>query len=165
MAPPRDRGLVIEERNPVAAAAGPPEAGPGGATRSAEGLGRTRPLKPGSLRERVHGNPALLLSWRIGVFVLGLLFVLLGIALTALPGPLTIPPVLVGLWVWSTEFAWAARFFAAFRRKAQDAWRHARQHPISSAAVTVGGLAAAGAVFWAVGHYRLIEQARIALGI
>jgi hypothetical protein len=26
--------------------------------------------------------------------------------------------VLLGLWVWSTEFAWAARFFATFRRKA-----------------------------------------------
>ena len=58
-----------------------------------------------------------------------LLFVALGIALTVLPGPLTIPPVLLGLWVWSTEFEWARRFFAAFSRKARDAWQHARQHP------------------------------------
>jgi hypothetical protein len=90
---------------------------------------------------------------------------MLGIALTALPGPLTIPPVLVGLWVWSTEFQWAARFFATFKRKAQDTWRHARQHPVSSAAVTVGGLAAAGVAFWAVGHYRLVDQAKVALGL
>ena len=139
-----------------------------GATRCpdcTDGLGKPRPVKPGSFRERVHGNPALLLPWRIGVFVLGLLFLVLGIALTALPGPLTIPPVLIGLWVWSSEFRWAARLFATFKRKAQEAWRHARQHPISSAAVTVGGLAAAGVAFWAVGHFQLVDQAKVALGL
>lgn len=139
-----------------------------GATRCpdcTDGLGKPRPVMPGSFRERMHSNPSLLLSWRIGVFVVGLLFVLLGIALTALPGPLTIPPVLIGLWIWSSEFLWAARFFAIFKRKAQDAWQHARQHPVSSAAVTVGGLAAAGVAFWAVGHYQLVDQAKTALGL
>jgi hypothetical protein len=127
--------------------------------------GKPRPVQPGSLRERVHSRAGLLLPWRIGVFVVGMLFVLLGIALTALPGPLTIPPVLLGLWIWSTEFEWAARFFATFTRKAQQAWRHAKQHPVSSAAVTVGGLAAAGVAFWAVGHYQLVDQAKAALGL
>jgi hypothetical protein len=139
-----------------------------GATRCpdcTDGLGQPRPVKPGSFRERMHGNPSLLLAWRIGVFVAGLLFVLLGIALTALPGPLTIPPVLIGLWIWSSEFQWAARFFAVFKRKAQDAWQHARQHPASSAAITVGGLAAAGVAVWAVGHYQLVDQAKTALGL
>ena len=143
-------------------------AAPTGATRCegcTDGLGQPRPIKPGSFRERVHSTPALALAWRIGVFVAGLLFVALGIALTVLPGPLTIPPVLIGLWIWSTEFAWARRFFAAFRRKARDAWQHARQHPVSSAAVTLGGLAAAGAAFWAVGHFQLVDQAKAALGI
>jgi hypothetical protein len=145
-----------------------PAPAPQGATRCpdcTDGLGKPRPVQPGSLRERVHGKPGLLLPWRIGVFVLGLLFVLLGIALTALPGPLTIPPVLVGLWVWSTEFEWAARFFATFTRKAQDVWQHAKQHPVSSAAVTVSGLAAAGVALWAVGHYELVDKAKVALGI
>lgn len=139
-----------------------------GATRCPEctdGLGKPRPVKPGSFRERMHSNPSLLLPWRIGVFVVGLLFVLLGIALTALPGPLTIPPVLLGLWVWSSEFQWAARFFATLKRQAQDAWRHAKQHPVSSAAVTLGGLAAAGVAFWAVGHYQLVDQTKMALGL
>ncbi|WP_336031055.1 hypothetical protein [Geodermatophilus sp. FMUSA9-8] len=45
------------------------------------------------------------------------------------------------------------------------AWRHARQHPVSSAAITVGGLAAAGAVFWAVGHFDLVDRATSALGL
>jgi Putative transmembrane protein (PGPGW) len=102
--------------------------------------------------------------WRIGVFLAGLACVALGFALAVLPGPLTIPPILLGLWVWSTEFQWARRFFAVFRRKARDAWAHARQHPVSSIVITVGGLAAAGVAVWAVGHFQLVDRAREALG-
>ncbi len=139
-----------------------------GATRCpdcTDGLGKPRPAEPGSLRARIHSKPGLVVPYRIAVFVTGLLFVLLGIALTALPGPLTIPPVLIGLWIWSSEFSWAARFFAVFKRKAQDAWRHAKQHPVSSAAITVGGLAAAAVAVWAVGHFSLVERATEALGV
>ncbi len=146
--------------------AGTPPAGHG-ATRSPElsdGLGQLRPVVPGSFREKVHSRPGRALAWRVGVFVVGLLFVLLGLALTVLPGPLTIPPVLVGLWVWSTEFRWARLVFATFARKGRDAWAHARQHPVSSAAVTVGGLAGAAVVFWAVGHFDVVDRATSALG-
>jgi hypothetical protein len=31
--------------------------------------------------------------------------------------------------------------------------------------VTAGGLAAAGVAFWAVGHYRLVDEARVGLGL
>jgi hypothetical protein len=88
-----------------------------------------------------------------------------GLALTALPGPLTIPPVLLGLWVWSTEFDWASRILASFRRKATDTWQHVKQHPVSSIAVTVGGLVLAAVAFWAVGHFELVDGAKDALGI
>ncbi len=139
-----------------------------GATRCpdcTDGLGTPRPVEPGSWRDRIRQKPGLATVYRVGVFVVGLLFVLLGLALTVLPGPLTIPPVLVGLWVWSTEFDWARRLFASFRRKAVAAWRHAKQHPVSSAAVTIGGLAAAALVFWAVGHFDLVDRATDALGL
>ena len=139
-----------------------------GATRCpdcTDGLGQPRPVKPGSFREKVHSKPGRALAWRVAVFVGGLLFVLLGLALTVLPGPLTIPPVLLGLWVWSTEFEWARRVFVTFRRKAREAWAHARQHPVSSVAVTVGGLAAAALVFWAVGHFDLVDRGMSALGV
>ncbi|MDP9428143.1 MAG: PGPGW domain-containing protein [Actinomycetota bacterium] len=138
----------------------------GGATRCpdcTDGLGKPRPVKPGSWRDRVRSKPGPATAYRAGVFVVGLLFVLLGVALTVLPRPLTIPPILVGLWVWSTEFEWARRFFVAFRRKARDAWAHAKQHPVSSAAVTIGGLVLAGVVFWAVGHYDLVDRALAAI--
>jgi hypothetical protein len=73
--------------------------------------------------------------------------------------------VLLGLWVWSTEFEWARRVFATFAQKARDAWAHARAHPASSLAVTVGGLAAAGVAFWAVGHFELVDRTTTALGL
>ncbi|SOC50218.1 Putative transmembrane protein (PGPGW) [Blastococcus aggregatus] len=140
----------------------------GGSTRCpdcTDGLGRPRELRPGSFRERVHRKREVALAWRIGVFAVGLLCVALGVALAVLPGPLTIPPVLLGLWVWSTEFEWARRIFTSFSRKARDAWEHARAHPASSLAVTGGGLAAAGVAFWAVGHFQLVDQATTALGL
>ena len=130
-----------------------------------DGLGKPRELKPGSFRARMHSNKGTAIAWRVAVFTAGLLLVMLGVALTVLPGPLTIPPVLAGLWVWSTEFDWARRFFASFKRKAIAAWRHAKQHPVSSLAVTVGGLAAAGIAFWAVGHFQLVDKATTALGL
>jgi hypothetical protein len=139
-----------------------------GATRCpdcTDGLGSPRPVEPGSFRDRLQNNRPAYLAWRVGVFVGGLLFVLLGIALTALPGPLTIPPVLLGLWLWSTEFDWARRLFATFRRKATDTWEHARQHPVGSTVVTVGGLVLAVVAFWAVGHFHLVDEAESALGI
>jgi uncharacterized membrane protein YbaN (DUF454 family) len=131
----------------------------------ADGLGKPSPVEHGSLRHRIRSKPGLAQVWRVGVFVVGLLFIALGVALAVLPGPLTIPPVLLGLWVWSTEFDWARRLFLSFRRKADEAWKHAKQHPVSSAVITLGGLALAGAVFWAVGHFDLVERGKDLVGL
>ena len=130
-----------------------------------DGLGRPTAVHHDSLRARIRSKPGLAQAWRVGVFVAGLVCMAVGVALMVLPGPLTIPPALLGLWIWSSEFAWARRFFEAFQRKARDAWAHARQHPVSSAVITVGGLALAGAVVWAVGHFSLVDRARDAVGL
>lgn len=130
-----------------------------------DGLGDAAPVERGSFRHRMRSNPVTAQLWRLGVFLAGLLCVALGFALAVLPGPLTIPPVLVGLWIWSTEFAWARRLFRSFQRKARDAWQHAKQHPVSSAAITLGGLALAGAAFWAVGHFDLVARAKELVGL
>ena len=129
-----------------------------------DGLGKPKPIEPGTFRAKVHATRGTALAWRVGVFLAGLVCVAIGIALTVLPGPLTIPPIVLGLWIWSSEFGWARALFATARRTARDTWAHARQHPASSVAITVGGLAAAGAVVWAVGHFQLVDQATAALG-
>ena len=122
-------------------------------------------VPPGGRRDRLRSNPATRLPYRIGVFVLGLLCIAAGLALAVLPGPLTIPPVLLGLWIWSWEFAFAQRFFESFKEKASDAWDHAKAKPVSSALVTVLGLAAAGAAMWAVVHYDLVARGKDAVGL
>jgi hypothetical protein len=126
---------------------------------------RAATSSPTSFRERAHRTRGTTLLWRTGVFVAGLLCVAIGLALTVLPGPLTIPPVVLGLWIWSTEFRWARSLFATARRKAQDAWAHAKQHPAGSAAITVAGIAIAGVAVWSVGHFQLVDKATTALGL
>jgi hypothetical protein len=141
--------------------ADPPRTDP---SERADALGGERPVPRGSFRDRVRGKRGVGPFWRVGVFVAGLLCIAAGFALAVLPGPLTIPPVLLGLWIWSTEFQWAARFFATFTRKAQDAWRH------EAAPRQLGGRHSrrpgrGGVAFWAVGHYRLVDEAKVALGL
>jgi uncharacterized membrane protein YbaN (DUF454 family) len=113
----------------------------------------------------VRAKPGVGHAYRVGVFIAGLLCIGLGFALAVLPGPLTIPPVLLGLWIWSTEFRFAERLFDSFKSKAKEAWSHAKAHPASSAAITIGGLAAAGAAMWAVSHFELIAKSKDAVGI
>ncbi len=135
------------------------------AYRAGEALGEPRQVPEGGWRDRVRSKPGIGQAYRVGVFVAGLLFIAMGFALAVLPGPLTIPPVLLGLWIWSTEFRFAERFFTSFKRKAQEAWTHAKAHKVSSAAMTVGGLAAAGVAMWAVGHFELVDKGKAAFGL
>ena len=126
----------------------------------ADDLSEPARVPPGSRRDRIRSKPGLRETYRLGIFLLGLAFILGGIALAVLPGPLTIPPVLIGLWIWSTEFRFAQRLFDSFKEKADEAWEHAKRRPVSSAAITLAGLAAAAAAFWAVNHFELIDKAK-----
>ena len=130
-----------------------------------DGLGEPAHVPNGSWRDRVRSKPGIGHAYRVGVFVAGLLCIALGFALAVLPGPLTIPPVLLGLWIWSTEFRFAERFFDSFKRKAGEVWTHAKAHPTSSGAITIGGLAAAGVAMWAASHYELVAKGKDAIGV
>ncbi len=114
-----------------------------------------------SLRRTAGGALAL----KIGAFVLGGLFILLGLAAAVLPGPLTIPPMLLGLYIWATEFDWADRLLQRAKKSAQEAWHKAKQRPVVATVTTVGGLVLAGVVIWAVGHYDVVARVRDAVGL
>jgi hypothetical protein len=130
-----------------------------------DALGGETPAPSGSFRARMRSRPGRRLVWRCGVFVVGLLCIAAGGALVVLPGPLTIPPIVLGLWIWSTEFAWANRFFAPAREKAKVAWKNAKEHPVSSSLITVGGLVVAGLVIWLVSHFHLVQQVKEYVGL
>ena len=131
--------------------------------RLTDGLGQPADVPRHGWRDRVRSKPGLREAYRVGIFAAGLLCIAAGVALAVLPGPLTIPPILLGLWIWSTEFRFAERFFDTFKDKAREAWAHARAHPITSACVTGAGLLAAAVAFWAVSHYQLVDTAKDAI--
>jgi hypothetical protein len=120
---------------------------------------------PRGWRARVRRTPGGALVLKVAVFVLGLLFILLGLALAALPGPLTIPPILLGVWIWSSEFAWADRLLDRAKRSAREAWENAKRRPVVSALVTGSGLVALGVAVYLVGRYDLVDRSRDAVGL
>lgn len=128
-------------------------------------LPRPAEVPKGGFRDRMRQKPGIGHAYRIGVFIVGLLFIALGVALVVLPGPLTIPPIILGLWIWSTEFAFADRLFDKFKEEGRDAWEHAKRHPVSSTVVTVGGLIGAAVAIWAVSKYDLIDKGKDAIGL
>ncbi len=136
-----------------------------GSPSSGDKLGGQTEVPPGGWRDRMRSKPGIGHFYRVGVFVAGLACIAAGAALLVLPGPLTIPPVLLGLYLWSTEFVWAKRFFDPFKVKADQAWQHAKQRPVSSTIVTVGGLVLAGVAFWAFSHYHVIDRLRDFVGL
>jgi hypothetical protein len=91
-------------------------------------------------RARLRATPGGAIFLKLVVLVVGALFIGLGLVLVVLPGPLTIPPVLFGLWIWSTEFAWAERLRQRAAVRGRAALEAAKQRPVHSAAATFAGL-------------------------
>jgi hypothetical protein len=92
------------------------------------------------------------------VLVVGGVFIALGAALIVLPGPLTIPPVLLGLYIWSTEFSWAERLRLRTAAHGRVAWAATKRRPVHAAAVTSAGLAALVAALMAGSRYSLVDR-------
>jgi hypothetical protein len=92
------------------------------------------------VRHRLRTKRSTAHVWRVIVFLTGLLFILLGVVLVVLPGPLTIPPILFGLWIWSTEFEAAERLVDRFQEKAKEGWEDVKRHPVRAGLVTGFGL-------------------------
>ena len=93
------------------------------------------------MRERVRRLPAGDVIVRVTVFVLGAAFIALGLALSVLPGPFTIPPVLVGLLIWSLEFDFAQHWLDRAKVPAQKAWDDAQARPVRAGLTLAASLA------------------------
>jgi uncharacterized membrane protein len=109
-------------------------------------------------RARVRSTRVGAVLLKVVVFVLGAVFIVVGGVLIVLPGPLTIPPVLLGVWIWSTEFAWAERLRLQVAQRARVAWDAARRRPVHSVAATVGGLLLLAAGLVAAQRYDIVDR-------
>ena len=103
-------------------------------------------MTPWRLRDRVRGLPAGDVIVHVVVFLIGALLMALGLVLVVLPGPLTIPPIVLGLAVWALEFDFAQRWLGPWQRRAQRAWDAAKAQPWRTGFVVGGGLVAAAAL-------------------
>ena len=112
------------------------------------------------LRDRVRRLPAGDVVVHGTVFLLGAACIALGVAAVVLPGPLTIPPILLGLAIWSLEFDFAQAWLDRAKVPAQKAWDEARAHPWRTAAVTGGGAALMIGAAVLVSAFELVDRAR-----
>ena len=102
---------------------------------------------------------------RVVLFVAGLLLILLGLALIVLPGPLTIPPILLGVWLWSLEFEFARHWLRPIKKQGSAAWDTAKEKPIHTGVVTTLGLVGAGFLIWAALRYDFLDRGREMVGL
>lgn len=101
-------------------------------------------------REQVKSKRATRYAYRAGVFLLGLLVILACLGLwTFLPAPLAIPPMLIGVLIWSTEFRFADRLLGWLKDRAQAGRDYAKKHPVRFGLMTAGGFLVAAAAYWA----------------
>src|SRR5690606_38539455 len=107
------------------------------------------------LRRRARRSRTLDTTWRAGVFIVGVTFVLAGLVMFVTPGPgwLTI---ILGLAILATEFAWAHHALTWAKRRAREASAKAldpsaRKRNLVVAIVVVLALAAAG--WWWVARF------------
>lgn len=120
-------------------------------------------MTPLHLRDRLRRLPAGEALVHALVFLLGLAFIGLGLALSVLPGPFTVPPVLVGLLVWSLEFDFAERWLDKVKGQAQDAWDGAKARPLRAAALTAVSLALLVGALVAGSHYGVVDRVQDAV--
>jgi uncharacterized protein (TIGR02611 family) len=73
----------------------------------------------GRIRQQIRHRPALHITWRVTVLVLGWLIILTGVILLILPGP-GWAIIFLGLAILATEFVWARHLLTWMRDKVRQ---------------------------------------------
>lgn len=111
-------------------------------------IGRAVP-KPLRVLQTARQNTMINVVWRAGVLLVGLTFVVAGVAMLLLPGP-GWASILLGLVILASEYTWANRLLRPVRTRARAAARKARQwDPRVQRALTV--ITVAGSVAFVAG--------------
>ncbi|MFJ2718256.1 TIGR02611 family protein [Streptomyces sp. NPDC087437] len=72
----------------------------------------------------VRSRRVLHLGWQVGIFLVGLLVVIAGVVMLALPGPGWLV-IFGGMAIWATEFVWAQLVLRWTKRKVTEAAQQA----------------------------------------
>lgn len=104
-------------------------------------------------RRRLRANPTTARFYRVGVFVLGFVIVVLGLLLIPFPGPGWLI-VIAGLAIWATEFEKAQRVLEFVKSKLRiwEEWVK-RQNLFVKGLVGVVGIAFIATVLWLTFHF------------
>ena len=97
-------------------------------------------------RARLRRTRAGTVTLRVIVFLVGLVFVLLGV------------------YIWSTEFFWAERLRDRAAGQARLAWEAVKLRPVHAVLVTGGGLALAVSAFLLARRYDVVDRVLGAFG-
>ncbi|MFF4822296.1 TIGR02611 family protein [Streptomyces sp. NPDC001312] len=120
-----------------------------GEARDRRGLGSQAPAF-------VRSRRVLHLGWQVGIFLAGLLVVIAGVVMLALPGPGWVV-IFGGMAIWATEFVWAQLVLRWTKRKVTEAAQQALDPEVRrrNIALTLTGLvivaALAGVYVWRFG--------------
>jgi uncharacterized protein (TIGR02611 family) len=88
------------------------------------------------VRAWVHRRPGGAKAWRLGIALIGLVVIVVGIVLLAVPGPGWLV-IFAGLGIWATEFTWAGSLLKRVRRLV-EAWTAWLKHQPRWLTVLVG---------------------------
>jgi hypothetical protein len=102
---------------------------------------------------------------KVVLFLAGLLLIIMGLVLVVLPGPLTIPPILLGVWLWSLEFEFARHLLRPIKSRGSVAWSRAKEKPVHTTIVTILGLLGAAILIWGTFRYDFISRGRDMIGL
>ncbi|MEU6155816.1 TIGR02611 family protein [Actinosynnema sp. NPDC047251] len=117
---------------------------------------RDEQTEPSGHRHRFRRNPALNLTYRIGVGVVGGLVLVGGILMIPYPGPGWLV-VFAGLAILATEFEWAGRVLR-FAKRYYDAWVEwlKRQNLLVKALVLAATALVVAVTCWLLGAFALV---------
>lgn len=104
-------------------------------------------------RRKLRANPTTAKLYRVGVFLLGLLVVVVGLLLIPFPGPGWLI-VIAGLAIWATEFEKAQRVleFVKSKLRVWEEWVK-RQNLLVKGLVGIVGIAFIATVLWLTFHF------------
>ncbi|TXH43678.1 MAG: hypothetical protein E6Q90_06225 [Actinobacteria bacterium] len=104
------------------------------------------------VRSALSGIPAPLR--KVLVIVAGSVLIIVGLALVVLPGPFTLPLVIAGVAVLSTEFAWASAVLEEGQRRSKELIRMlANPWALLAVVILVAAAALAAYSWWRPGWW------------